>query len=75
LSTSDRLTPWKRKGPDVNPCPPPPPLGSHEITHVWVRLPAVNRHRLMGLLSQLRERQLIGLETPGEDSHDAGPSH
>ena len=53
----------------------PPPLGSHEITHWWVRLPAVNRQRLMGLLSQLLERQLIGLETPGEDSHEAVPSH
>jgi hypothetical protein len=35
----------------------------------------VNRQRLMWLLSQLLERQLIGLETPGEDSHEAGPSH
>lgn len=58
----------------VNPCPPPPPLERYEITSLWVRLPAVNRQRLRGRLSQLRERQLInGDSSKEEDSHASPP--
>lgn len=45
----------------------PPPLDRHEITSLWVRLPAVNRQRLMWRLSQLLERQLINGDISGED--------
>jgi hypothetical protein len=52
----------------------PPPLGHSEITSLRVRLPAVNRQRLMGRLSQLLERQLISDEPSGEeDSHESVP--
>ena len=54
----------------VNHRPPPPPLGRHEITALRVRLPAANRQRLMGLLSQLLERQLINIATPGKEDGD-----
>ena len=55
-------------------CPPPPPLDRHEITSLWVRLPAVNRQRLLGRLSPLLERQLRTSEPAGEeDSHESVP--
>ena len=58
----------------ANPCPPPPPLDRHEITSLWVRLPAVNRQRLMRRLSQLLERQLINDDiSREEDSHESPP--
>ena len=53
---------------------PPPPLDRIEITSRWVRLPAVNRQRLMGRLSQLLERQLSSSAPSGEeDSHESVP--
>jgi hypothetical protein len=58
----------------VNLCPPPPPLDRHEITSLWVRLPAVNRQYLMGRLSQLLERQLLNAATSEEeDGHESAP--
>ena len=58
----------------ANPCPPPPPLKRHEITSLWVRLPAVNRQRRMRRLRQLLERQLINGDISGEeDSHESTP--
>jgi hypothetical protein len=54
---------------------PPPPLGRHESTHVWVKLPAANRQRLMWLLSQLLERQLINPATPGENRQECAPGN
>lgn len=58
----------------ANPCPPPPPLERHEIASLWGRLPAVNRQRLMGRLSQLLERQLINGDIAGEeDRHESAP--
>lgn len=59
----------------VNPRPPPPPLDRKEVTSHWVRLPAVNRQRLMWRLSQLLERQLLKGETSGEENgHESAPS-
>jgi hypothetical protein len=58
----------------VNLRPPPPPLERNEITSLWVRLPAVNRHYLMGRLSQLLERQLLNAATSEEDGHESAPS-
>ena len=40
------------------------------MTHHWVRLPAANHRRLMRLLSQLVERQLIHSAAQGEDDDD-----
>ncbi len=41
---------------------------------LWVRLPAVNRQRLLGRLSQLLERQLIKGDISGEeDGHESAP--
>ena len=58
----------------ATPCPPPPPLDRHEITSLWVRLPAVNRQRLMRRLSQLLERQLLNGDISGEeDNHESPP--
>ena len=58
----------------VNLRPAPTPLDRNEITSLWVRLPAVNRQRLLERLSQLLERQLLKGETSGEeDSHDSAP--
>ena len=48
----------------------PPTIDHSEVTHLWVRLPAANHRRLMGLLSQLVERQLINSEAQGEDGHE-----
>ncbi len=73
-STSDRLSLWKRKGIYVHPRPPPPPLDRKEVTSLWMRLPAVNRQRLMGRRSQLRERQLLKGETAGEENGHASAS-
>ena len=59
----------------VNLRPAPPPLDRNEITSLWVRLPAVNRQRLLERLSQLLERQLLKGETSGEeDDHESAPS-
>jgi hypothetical protein len=58
----------------ASPCPPPPLLDRHKITSLWVRLPAVNRPRLMQRLSQLLKRQLINGDISGEeDSHKSPP--
>jgi hypothetical protein len=38
--------------------------------HLWVQLPAANHRRLMGLLSQLVERQLLNANSKGEDGHE-----
>jgi hypothetical protein len=40
------------------------------MVRLWGRLPAANHRRLMGLLSQLVERQLIHSEAKGEDGHE-----
>jgi hypothetical protein len=48
----------------------PPSLDHSEMTHHWVRLPAANHRRLMRLLSQLVERQLIHSAAQGEDDDD-----
>ena len=65
----------EEKGNLCRPPSSPPPLGSYEITHLWVKLPAANRQRLMWLLSQLLERQLINPATPGENSHECVPGN
>jgi hypothetical protein len=52
----------------------PPPLDHNEITSLWVRLPAVNRQRLMWRRSQLLERQLNkGAIAGEEDGHESAP--
>jgi hypothetical protein len=52
---------------------PPPTLDYRDSTHVWVNLPAANRQRLLWLLSQLVERQLVDSEAQGEDEHESAP--
>ena len=74
LRTNYRVRLWKRKGTYVNSHPPPPTIDPREVTHLWVRLPTANHRRLMGLLSQLVERQLINSAAQGEDGHE-GTSH
>ena len=54
---------------------PPPPLGPSELIQLWRRLPAANRQRLLGLLSQLLEPQLSAAAAPGEDSDESAPEH
>ena len=50
--------------------PPPPPRDHSDLTDLWARLPTANHHRLMGLLSQLVERQLTTSEAKGEAGHE-----
>lgn len=57
-------------------CVPPPPTGeSPEITQLWVKLPAANRHRLTRLLSQMLGRQLTDPLLKGETNHELEPHH
>jgi hypothetical protein len=49
---------------------PPPPLDCREMVRLWGRLPAANHRRLIGLLSQLVERQLSHSEAQGEGAHE-----
>jgi hypothetical protein len=54
----------------------PPPTGeSPEITQLWVKLPAANRHRLTRLLSQMLGRQLTDPLLKGETNHELEPHH
>ena len=48
----------------------PPTIEHREVTHLGVRLPAANHRRLMGLLSQRVERQLLNSEATGKDGHE-----
>jgi hypothetical protein len=50
----------------------PPPLGDSDRIQMWMRLPAVNRQRLLWLLSQLLEHQLSAIAVPG-DSDESAP--
>jgi hypothetical protein len=54
---------------------PPPLLGHGELLQVWMRRPAVNRQRLLRLLSQLLEPQLSGAAAQGEDGEESAPRH
>jgi transposase len=49
----------------------PPSLGDSDRIQMWMRLPAVNRQRLLWLLSQLLEHQLRAAGAPGEDSDES----
>jgi hypothetical protein len=42
---------------------------------MWMRLPAVNRQRLLWLLSQLLEHQLSAVVAKGEDSDESAPRY
>lgn len=65
-----------RKGIYVHPLYPPPPAGeSPEITQLWVKLPAANRHRLTRLLSQMLGRQLPDPLLKQETNHELEPHH
>ena len=51
----------------------PPSIGPSELIQLWMRLPATNRQRLLGLLSQLLEHQLSAAAAQGEDSDESAP--
>ena len=59
----------------VDRCLPPPPIGPSELIQLWMRLPALNRQRLLWLLSQLLEHQLSAAAAQGEDSDESAPRH
>ena len=54
---------------------PPPPIGDSDRIQMWMRLPAVNRQRLLWLLSQLLEHQLSAVVAKGEDSDESAPRY
>jgi hypothetical protein len=64
-----------RKGAYVASRPPPPPIGDSDRIQMWMRLPAVNRQRLLWLLSQLLEHQLSAVVAKGEDSDESAPRY
>jgi hypothetical protein len=44
------------------------------MAQLWLRLPLANRHRLLWLLGQLLEHQLVESETTWEDGHECAPN-
>ncbi len=50
-------------------CGPPPSL-SGQSPSLWTQLPQPNRHRLLWLLSQLLERQLLPVAAISEEAND-----
>ena len=63
----------EEKGKVCAPTSPPPPIGRSEMAQLWLRLPLANRHRLLWLLGQLLERQLVESQTPWEDGNECAP--
>jgi hypothetical protein len=51
--------------------PFPPPVGLSELLVLWERVPPANRHRLLWLLSQLREHHLNASIAQGEDGDES----